>query len=476
MKTPDPQVNSAEWKQFRKVLRELSDEVGSVPKATPTTVVNHRNSMKKRRFGKGMEIYLREGVAAKHSYITMMPKLEFYDSEKIPLKEDRGIQYRSPVYNAALARHLHHVEEQLYKTIKNVDGTPVFAKGYSPMERALIIDAMASRFKEPMFLLADHHRFDAHVNGPLLDEEHRFYLRCRRWNLELRQLLEWQKKNKGVSHGGGRYRMRAKRMSGDLNTSLGNSVINYGVLKAFCKHFNIDASMFIDGDDSIMIMEKQHLPDLVAFAEKFGLVTEVEVVHDIRHAEFCQSRIIYLEKGPIMVRNPWKIMDCMCKSPRKLRPEQARGVLAATALCELMQSPGVPVIAPCASALLTYAGGKPMFITPTAWGKFQGWQTDQIVDIVDESARADLEFAWGMTISEQLMMEEHYKHYAREGVTIQMPNPKSKPKEIEFEIWDAYQTQYQPTEVRRWWRDRWEISQYLPPLDPEAVYYAELLG
>jgi len=471
--TPAPELRSAEWLQFRRALRQLTKAVGVVPRAPAKMVVNHRTAMKRMRFGRGMEIYLRRGVLEKDSFITEMQKLEFYDVTKIPEKEDRGIQYRSPIYNAALARHLHNVEIAIYRHLQNVDGTPVIAKGYSPLERGLILDAMAARFKNPMFVLADHSRFDAHVNSALLEEEHRIYLRMRGWNQELRTLLSWQKKSKGVSMGGIRYHVTAKRMSGDLNTALGNSVLNWGILQSFVDLHRLDASIFLDGDDSVMVLERCELPDLVGHCAKFGMTTEVIVVHDIHEAEFCQSRIVYTKMGPVMVRNPWKTLDVLTKCPRKVEPEwRAKGVLAATALGELMQAPGIPVISVAAAAMARYAGETPIFITPDEWGRFDVYRTTALVEQVDDTARLEMELAWGMTISEQLALEAYYRQFDRVGAPIRFPHQRQRV--LEFDIWDDTTSLYRPHFIDKWWRDRWEVGSLLTSVDPEEARVAKI--
>lgn len=471
--TPPPALKSKEWAQLRKVLRRLTDEIGHVPRASAVTVVQHRSAMKRQRFGRGMETYLRRGVFHKDSLITEMQKLEFYESTKIEEKEDRGIQYRSPIYNAALARHLHYIEPSVYRHLKNPDGTPVVAKGYSPIERGLIIDAMAQRFSDPIFVLADHSRFDAHVNEHLLQEEHAAYLRMRGYHPELKTLLRWQRASKGATAGGIRYSVRAKRMSGDLNTALGNSMLNWAMLQSFVELHELDASILLDGDDSLMILERQQLPDLAQHCKAFGMSTEVDIVDDIRHAEFCQSRLVYTKRGPVMVRNPWKTLDVMTKCPRQVSPpERALAVLAATALGELMQAPGIPVISVAAASLARYASTTPEFITPDEWARFQVYNTTQIDELVDDAARLEMELTWGMTVSEQLALEAHYEAIGDSAAPIKFPRPRARV--LEFDIWDDTATIFSPPEINRWWRSRWEIGKWLPPLEVDEAEVALL--
>jgi hypothetical protein len=420
--------------------------------------------MKRRRFGGGMERYCREGVRRQDAYVTEMQKLEFYAVDNIPLKEDRGIQFRSTTYNAALARHLHHVEPAIYSALVNIDGTPVVAKGYSPIERGLILDAMASRFREPMFILADHSRFDAAVNLELLREEHRVYLRCRGYNAELKQLLKWQEGGRGFTRGGIVYRVLGKRMSGDLNTALGNTILNWAMLKSFVDSVGCDANIFLDGDDSVIIMEKQNLPDLGAFMLAYGMTTVYEVVHDIQEAEFCQSRIVYTGDGPVMVRNPYKVMETVTKCARGLDARRLWEVLSASATSEMMANPRIPVLSVMAACLRNYAGDTGTFVTPDCYGRWNAYRAT-IVEGVDEGARTSFEQAWGMSIPEQLAHEEYY---------LSLCSPKweecviraGKSRRVEvacFDVWDDCISAYEPEPIDPWWRRRWAVARLLKP-------------
>lgn len=463
--TPEPQSDSSAWKLFTKAMRGLSKIVGYAPRAGAQEVLHSRSAMKRRRFGGGMERYCRQGVRRQDSFLTEMQKLEFYATDKLRTKEDRGIQFRSPTYNAALARHLHHVEKRLYSRARNVDGTPQIAKGRSPIERGMILAAMTKRFTNPLFILMDHSRFDAHVNAMLLKEEHKFYLRVRKYHKELQQLLKWQEKNIGFSHGGIIYRIAAKRASGDMNTGLGNSVLNLAMIRAWLEDQGITKfSIFLDGDDSVVIVEDEYadrVETISPFMLKMGMVTEVEVTRELEHAEFCQSRVCWGSRGPVMVRNPFKTLDVLTKSPRMLDDVQAAGVLAASAMGELMQAPGVPIMAPAAAALLSFSGGKPRFTTPDAYERFLVYKTNAIYPLVDPAMRESFEFAWGITIPDQFAAEAYYAEIGKSVSALpEVKTPRLK-SIAQFEIWDDVQYYEVPRSEDAWWRREWPIGELL---------------
>lgn len=464
--TPEPDLQSRAWQAFDGAMRTLSKLVGYVPRAGAREVLHSRSAMKRKRFGGGMERYCRQGVRRQDSFLTEMQKLEFYAADVLKKKEDRGIQFRSPTYNAALSRHLHHVEKRLYDRARNDDGTPQIAKGRSPLERGLILAAMAKSFSNPLFILMDHSRFDAHVNQWLLKQEHKFYLRVRKYHKELIQLLKWQEKNIGFSHGGICYRIKAKRASGDMNTGLGNSLLNLAMIRAWLEVHGITKyRIFLDGDDSVVIVENEHadkVSTIPPFMKDLGMVTEVETTNELEHAEFCQSRICWGEKGPVMVRNPFKTLDVLTKSPRVLDDVQARGVLAASALGELMQAPGVPILAPAAASLLTFSGGVPRFTTPDAYERYLVYRAERVVPVVDHQMRESFEFAWGISIPDQHAAEAYYVEIGRPAQNIPtVRHPRIKDVEF-YSIWDDVQY-FEPPSPNEdsWWKREWPIGELL---------------
>lgn len=459
--TPEPDLKSIEWRNFCRLSKRVAKEIGYIPRATAREVVGHRIAMKKLRFGRGMENYLRRGVRPQDAILTEMQKLEFYEVGNLENKEDRGIQFRNPTFNAALARHLHHCERAFYDHMLNDNGTPMIAKGYSPLERGLIIDAMCDGFTNPKYLCIDHSRYDAHYNEHLLKNENQFWAMLRNFDPEVVWLLKRLLKGTGFSMGGIVYKIKAKRCSGDLTTGMGNTRTNLFMIITILNLMGVRFRVFCDGDDAFIVVEGSiDVEELKTRFLKFGMVTEATLHDDIRDAEFCQSKLIRTVAGPVMVRNPRKVLDVLTKCPRKLDPARQKSVLAASAMGELMQAPGVPVLSVAAAALCRLADAKPMFITPDDYGRFQVYRTKDVVVQPDDTSRHDFERAWDMPICDQLAIETYYRDMGAGDGVIQIPEPGTE-KCYEFDIWDDATIFYEPTPVNRWWRERWAVGQLL---------------
>jgi len=155
--TPRPDLNSDAWGEFVRQMRWISRRIGKVPRAKFTALLKAKNGRKLQRYWGGIMKYLKDGVRAADGRIHQMQKLELYEREKLEVKEDRGIQFRSTVYNAALASHLWNIEHRLVH-LHDRRGNRIVMKGLRPNERFQAIAGCLKDYEEPIFVLLDHSR------------------------------------------------------------------------------------------------------------------------------------------------------------------------------------------------------------------------------------------------------------------------------------------------------------------------------
>lgn len=441
--TPEPELESEEWKEFLKQVKLLSRQIGRVPRCKFSELLKTKSGRKMRRFWGGIQKYLEEGVSAKDSKITEMQKLEMYDVTKIEGKEDRGIQFRSTVYNAALASHLWNIEHRL---IHLHDGPHrMVMKGLKPDDRMRHIACGTENMKKPVFFQLDHSRFDAHVNEHLLRAEHSVYAYCRKRNPEMMRLLKMQRKNIGRSFGGIVYKMKAKRMSGDVNTSLGNTILNLCMLRSWLSFNEVEGRIFLDGDDSVVIVEAEDVEKLGSFEDyflKLGMKTEGSTTEDLWQVEFCQSRPCWIGGTVKAVRDPLKVISTIGVTAGSHETKEMKRVVAATCLCEdAINGPSCPVIAP----FLRRVYERVEHVDPQA-GENIRWKVENgNIDIheheigpasVTEEDRYWFFRTWGITPGEQLMMENQLIEFNPTTVANEDKKLK-KPKEMEYPVdWD----------------------------------------
>lgn len=347
--TPTPDEGSEAWAAFKKAMRHGSKEIGQVPIANPHSILKGKAGRARRRMCGGFAKYMTDGLSRKDPLIKEMQKLELYEVSQLAVKENRGIQYRSVTYNAALARHLWHVEHRLCQLMGTNRTVSCVAKGKDQGQRAVQLLRLAYHFRNPVFYLLDHSRFDAHVCEALLREEHKSHLRCRRYNPELVKLLKHQLENRGRTAGGIDYFSRGKRMSGDINTGTGNTKINKGLLQGWLEASDVHGEFVLDGDDSVVVVEaddEQHLLPIEQFMLECGMVTECIRTTKISEVEFCQAKIVWSRNGPWLCGNPKKRLAMCMVSAENVDAGLAPAIFAGKVACELAFTPAVPMFKP----------------------------------------------------------------------------------------------------------------------------------
>lgn len=342
-----------------------------------------------------------------------------------PNPDPRAIQFRDPRYCVEISRYLKPIEHHLYNLAgygRGVSPSRVIAKGLNQVERAELLLFKWRQFDDPVAVLLDASRFDKHVSAELLKLEHGVYLRSNR-DPHFQKLLSWQLRNKCRTSKGLRYVTRGKRMSGDMNTALGNCIIMTGCVGAAledCPKWDL----VDDGDDVVVIIERAHLEKFLSSVKEdflsFGFDVKVEgVVDNIHDIEFCQSKVIEYEPGKYkFVRDPWKVLSTALAGARHWSQKTARGRLAqAIGLCELVLNLQVPVLQAFAEAILRNVGSdNPLFmgddssivIRVRRELRTMGVRSLHAVKArtVTPEGRASFERAFGVSAADQVAMEQ----------------------------------------------------------------------
>lgn len=268
----------------------------------------------------------------------------------------RVIQPRNPRYNVEVGRYLKFLEHPVYQAIERVFGSPTVMKGYNAAQTAEVILTKWGSFRDPVAVGLDASRFDQHVRPEMLRWEHSLYLDCfiGQERDHLAWLLEgqiWNRCTLRASDGVIKYSVHGSRMSGDMNTALGNCVIMCGLLWGLQQKLGFHMTFVNNGDDCVAFMEREHLAAFQAAVQdyflRFGFTMKVEEPAFIpEQIEFCQARPVYDGAGWTMVRNVHTILskDGVCTVKDYAFTTLARSWLGSVGECGLAMYGGMPVL------------------------------------------------------------------------------------------------------------------------------------
>jgi len=277
--------------------------------------------------------------------------------------DPRMIQARNPRYNLVIAKYLRPVEHIIYNLQHR--GRRCVAKGLNQFDRAKLIIDKFSDFIDPVCFSLDCSRWDKHVSADVLKIEHRFYRRLIPNHPEFDMLLDLQINNKCRTTTGIKYTTYGGRMSGDINTALGNCLLMVLMVHASMTALGLSDYDFIDdGDDCLVFVERKYFDIIQNYLPKiylsFGQELKIEnVAFSWSDIVFCQSRIAYGARGYIMVRDWRKVLSQSCSGTKHwLIPTLIRPLMRLIGECELALNMGVPILQSYSLALIRNGGHK----------------------------------------------------------------------------------------------------------------------
>lgn len=241
----------------------------------------------------------------------------FVKNEKVDVsKACRLISPRHKRFNVELGRYTRAVEEELYRALGRAWGDEVtqentIAKGMTITQIGAAISQKWHAFKCPVAVGLDASRFDQHVSRQCLVWEHQFYKELFPGDEYLQFLLRQQLDNTFVVKSGSdkyQFTVNGTRMSGDMNTALGNCIIMSSLVLLYCRHVGVAAKLINNGDDCVVFMESgdyhRFASQLDGWFLALGFEMKVEEpVYELEQIEFCQMHPIRVGNSVVMVRN-----------------------------------------------------------------------------------------------------------------------------------------------------------------------------
>jgi hypothetical protein len=217
--------------------------------------------------------------------------------------------------------------------------------------------------------------------------------------------------NKGRTKAGLRYKTRGTRMSGDMDTGLGNSIIMYLMLSQYLKTAGVRGSILVNGDDSLVVISRSSLHKVmdISIFKTFGFSMKFEVAYDIQQAEFCQSRLVWTDYGPAMALNPLRCINRLAWTTKKYSSRHARQYVHTVALCNRAAHWGMPILYPLADAMKKLVKSEKEILMSTfdyEWKEMlRRWWRDKRAATISIDTRLSYEQAWGISVHQQEQLE-----------------------------------------------------------------------
>lgn len=304
-----------------------------------------------------------------------------------------------------------------FKAIENaVYALPQFIKHVPVPERPAKIRAL--RMAGRRYFQTDFTAYESHFLAPIMRAlELQLYAHCLKNDVHAGFLCSViSGKNKMTTKAGVRAKVKARRMSGDMCTSLGNGFSNL-MLALFLAHEKggvLDG--FVEGDDGLFCSDVELT---AADYESLGFTIKIEEVDDPCQASFCG--MIFSDSGEI-IREPRRFFmgfgwtQSFIGAGDRIMDE----LLRAKALSVVYETPQCPIIGAMARrALIKTQGVAPRFVN-------DGYHVPHDVKNIPAFApssdtRLLFETMYGVSVSVQLQAEAAVARGAFEEVACLIP-------------------------------------------------------
>ncbi len=286
---------------------QLSRDIGWQSAVTHNQFVEFYSGPRRSVYQRAVDGLALVPVRPKDATLKTFVKAEKLNFSIKPDPAPRVIQPRDPRYNVEVGCYLRPLEHKVYGAIDRLFKSPTIMSPYNAYQQAGIIKAVWDSYSQPVCIGLDASRFDQHVSTQALVFEHEFYNSIFK-DKKLAWLLKMQLVNRGIARakdGWFKYTKRGSRMSGDMNTSLGNKFLMCLMGKSYLDSKPFRMSFLNNGDDCLLFLERKYLKsvqDLEAYFRDFGFNIKLETpVSELEHVEFCQTK-------PVCVNGIWRMV------------------------------------------------------------------------------------------------------------------------------------------------------------------------
>lgn len=381
------------------------------PLTRAEVIARKTDGPQRRRYARAKESLDRYGPSTSWARVSAFIKVEKWEQPLIDKKKPpRLIQFRTYPYCMEVSRYLIPIEEHLWKW--QLNGLRVFAKGMNSFALGNLFWRAFNLFDNPFIVMMDHSKFDASLTEELIElVEHGLYRQFSN-DPDFIKALKHQLANRCQTKNGIKYSCIGRKMSGEYNTSCGDSVVNLAIIMHTMEGTGIRYHPLVNGDDSVVICERDPRITPADFT-KYGMKTEVETCREFTQISFCQSQPIMVRPEVWrFVRNPIRVMTRGVVSVKRYNGIGWAKLVNSIGHCELACNDGVPILQEFAQYLLR-AGAKHskdiLVHEITYRAKLE--RRNPVPVPINDCARATFAEAFGISPTEQIGIEDSLRNH-----------------------------------------------------------------
>jgi len=237
-------------------------------------------------------------IKGKHTSVRSFVKDEFYPEFKHP----RLINSRHDVYKMAVGPIFKLIEKEVF-------ALPWFIKKIPVSERASYI---MDRLYRPngVYIATDYTAYETHFTKEMME-----FCEMQLYKHMTQKLPDRERFIKLMGHITGKnalfgntfkVEVNATRMSGEMNTSLGNGFSNLMFMLFACEEAGArNVTGVVEGDDGLFCVDG-NAPNVESFI-RLGLTIKLTVCDNISSASFCG--LIFDEEDKVNISNPYKVLS-----------------------------------------------------------------------------------------------------------------------------------------------------------------------
>lgn len=349
-------------------------------------------------------------------------KKETYPEYKYP----RGINSRTDEFKCLFGPWIKVIEEEIYKL-------PEFIKHIPVKDRAEYVMNMIYH-PNSVYMATDYSQYESHFTKEMMEAIEFVVYKHMTQNMPNEPFLDMLKILTGCNmcfYRDFMVSLEATRMSGEMNTSLGNGLANFFLTKFVLHKLGYedhDIKTVVEGDDGLTRVDRTKLPTTQDF-KNLGFTIKLDIYEQISEASFCglvfdpEDRNVITDPKDVLLNYYW--VDAQRYGQAK--QTKIMELMRAKALSALYQYPGCPVIKAMAAHTLrvtrnnklrfTYDNAYDYAINKEAIDALvdKNWQFKPEVEEllarpIGMGTRLLVEKKYGISISLQLRLETYFNN------------------------------------------------------------------